>query len=451
MSLIVQPNSRGRLDTRANILRWDPNGNEDPQKKSIEKRQEMSFHAKYISTLVQWGLTYLSHRPCDWSTPQRLQDSNLAQELNDRYVQMADGIRDAHANIFYATGEWGVSPEAQNKRANSWRISDDSRDNWNSFIRILNALVPFAPKAGPGAYNDLGFLQLGQNKLSYAEKFTQIAFWAAAKSPLIISTDIYALDQYTIDLLKNPGMLGVNQDDLAKSITFKRRYSGDMDIWSGPLSDGSTVAVIVNWAWEPAPKTIDLADLGFSSAHVYNVWNGKDLGIADKTFTANVGMHGSLFLKLTDTKPCAKRNFKQYSAGQAEIMGTARLKQVNSNVQAVSLIAPNGQAGVRWKDVDGGPNGGNVLVSIDFINADLSAGNTKDGKLNYKPTVITVNDKDKVYVDFPISGQTWEDIFQGFLVTLPLLPGESNKILIEGIDEWAPDFVSLGVEVPANS
>lgn len=32
------------------------------------------------------------------------------------------------------------------------------------------------------------------------------------------------------------------QDSLGKSITFKRRYTNDHDVWAGPLSDGSTVA-----------------------------------------------------------------------------------------------------------------------------------------------------------------------------------------------------------------
>jgi len=385
---------------------------------------------------------------CDLAPPDRLQYPDQASELNSRYVQMEDAVRDAGVKIFYATGQWGSSQEASNQqRANSWRVADDTRDNWNSFIRTLNGLVPFAHKTGPGSFNDLGFLQLGENKIYSPEKLTQIAFWAATKSPLIFSTDLSKLDQYSVDILTRPGLIAVNQDPLGKGITLRRRYSGDKDIWSGPLSDKSTVVVIINWEDNTALKVLDFADLGFTSAHVYNLWNGRDLGAFDKSFNMTVGGHGSLFLKLTDTKPAPKRVFKRFPAEMADVMGSARLRDVTPQLKAVSRISPNSGGGVRWNNIPGSQAAnGDTLVSFDFINAQLAPGDEDHSKLNFKRTVITVNDKDKVYVDFPISGLLWEDVYEGFLVSLPLMPGESNKILIEGVDEWAPDFVCLSVE-----
>jgi len=58
----------------------------------------------YISKLVEWGMAYMSHRPCDLAPPDRLQYPDQASELNSRYVQMEDAVRDAGAKIFYATG-----------------------------------------------------------------------------------------------------------------------------------------------------------------------------------------------------------------------------------------------------------------------------------------------------------------------------------------------------------
>ncbi|KNZ45159.1 hypothetical protein VP01_842g3 [Puccinia sorghi] len=445
----------------------------------------------YISKLVEWGMGYLSHRPCDLTSPDRLQYPDQASELNcdaeqSRYVQMEDAVKAAGVQIFYATGQWGESRETSNqKRANSWKVADDTRDNWNSFIRTLNGLVPFAHKTCAGSFNDLGLLQLGENKIYSPEKLTQFAFWSAAKyaiSPLILSTDLSKLDQYSVDMLQRPGPLAVNglisklplvpfpiqQDALGKAITLRRRYSGDKDIWSGPLSDGSTVAgelqlslsdygsnflfrikiiMIINWEDNTAQKAINLVDLGFASAHLYDVWTGRDLGAFN-----------SRYKKLTETKPAAKRVFKRFPADMADTMGDARMREVTPGVKAVSQISPNGGGGVRWSNIPGSQTPGDTLVSFDFINAQLATGDEDDSKLNFKHTVITVNDKDKVYVDFPISGLLWEQVYEGFLVSLPLLvrvtttfilytvgPGEYNTILIEGVDEWAPDFVCLSV------
>ncbi|KAH9451288.1 hypothetical protein MJO29_009068 [Puccinia striiformis f. sp. tritici] len=416
----------------------------------------------YITKLVEWGMVYFSHRPCGTAWPSRLQSPDRAAQLNNRYIAMEDAIRDSGAKIFYSTGQWGTAPDSTNQlRANSWTVAAETRDNWYSFIKTLNELVPVASKTRLGSFADLGFLQLGDNKLTGTEKLTQFAFWAAAKSPLIFSTDLWKLDQFSIDMLKNPGPIAVNQDDLGKSITFKRRYSLDKDIWSGPLSDGSTVAVIINWEDNTSQKVINLADLGFASAHLYEVWTGRDLGPVKGTYTTTVGGHGALFLKLTETTPAPKPKFKRFPAEMADAMGTARLKEVTPKLKAMSQIGPDGKGGVRWSNIPGGQTEGDVLVSIDYINAYLpdntkyyykpsweivSVGTHEDPNLAFRRTVITVNDTKKVIVDFPISGLLWEDVHEGFLVSLPLLPGDSNKILIEGVGDWAPDFVSLSVE-----
>ena len=42
--------------------------------------------------------------------------------------------------------------------------------------------------------------------------------------------------------------------------------------------------VIINWQDDTALKVLDFADLGFTSAHVYNLWNGRDLGTFDKRY-----------------------------------------------------------------------------------------------------------------------------------------------------------------------
>ncbi|POW23475.1 hypothetical protein PSHT_00019 [Puccinia striiformis] len=476
---------------------WEDWVNEDGSPKHMKKafKDGLRPFSDYLSTKgLHLGLS--SWAGCGVAYPEVLQYPDQATPLNNRYIAMEDAIRDSGAKVFYSTGQWGTAPDSKNQlRANSWKIADDTRDNWYSFIKTLNELVPVASKTRLGSFADLGFLQLGDNKLTGTEKLTQFAFWAAAKSPLIFSTDLWKLDQFSIDMLKNPGPIAVNQDDLGKSITFKRRYSLDKDIWSGPLSDGSTVAgknhvffeldlgklssddlqrslisfdgylclipVIINWEDNTSQKVINLADLGFASAHLYEVWTGRDLGPVKGTYTTTVGGHGALFLKLTETTPAPKPKFKRFPAEMADAMGTARLKEVTPKLKAMSQIGPDGKGGVRWSNIPGGQTEGDVLVSIDYINAYLpdntkyyykpsweivSVGTHEDPNLAFRRTVITVNDTKKVIVDFPISGLLWEDVHEGFLVSLPLLPGDSNKILIEGVGDWAPDFVSLSVE-----
>ncbi|POW00320.1 hypothetical protein PSTT_13196 [Puccinia striiformis] len=390
---------------------------------------------QWIKTVAGWGVSYLIHRPCDMATPEMLQDPGWSSDVDSRYIKVQEAIRavGVQDKLFYATGQWGSSPLAQQKAANSWRISDQSLVQWDSFIRTSNGLVPFAHQTRPGAYNDLGFLKFqldsGENGLTLDEQTTIWTFFAAAKN-----------DE------KSRG--NRHKHELGKSITLRRRYPNDMDIWSGPLKDGSTVAVIINWADTTGQKLIQLSDMGFESARIRDVRTGNDLGPMSKTFTQNIPKHGSVILRLSETKEIPKRNFVRFAAEKAEVVSPAHLKQVG-DIKVAAGIESEGKGSVVWKDIPGGQNGP-VLVSFDYINADLPWSNKDHSKLNFKRAAVMINDDPnlKFQVHFPITGYTWGDVYQGFLVSLPL-PNAKNTIRIVGLDHSAPDFAALSVEVPA--
>ncbi|KAI7948956.1 hypothetical protein MJO29_010621 [Puccinia striiformis f. sp. tritici] len=378
---------------------------------------------QWIKTVAGWGVSYLIHRPCDMATPEMLQDPGWSSDVDSRYIKVQEAIRavGVQDKLFYATGQWGSSPLAQQKAANSWRISDQSLVQWDSF---------------------------GENGLTLDEQTTIWTFFAAAKSPLIISEDLEYVGPETIEMMKNPGVIAINQDELGKSITLRRRYPNDMDIWSGPLKDGSTVAVIINWADTTGQKLIQLSDMGFESARIRDVRTGNDLGPMSKTFTQNIPKHGSVILRLSETKEIPKRNFVRFAAEKAEVVSPAHLKQVG-DIKVAAGIESEGKGSVVWKDIPGGQNGP-VLVSFDYINADLPWSNKDHSKLNFKRAAVMINDDPnlKFQVHFPITGYTWGDVYQGFLVSLPL-PNAKNTIRIVGLDHSAPDFAALSVEVPA--
>ncbi|OAV97765.1 hypothetical protein PTTG_01085 [Puccinia triticina 1-1 BBBD Race 1] len=410
----------------------------------IKPRTDLDSYARGLDYA---GVTYLSHRPCELVRPDIIQTPDKAMEVNSRYVQMDGAIinRDLQNKILYASGQWGATPEMDNSRAYSWRIADDTIDSWPSIIRTMNALVPYSI-ANRRPLNDLGFLQFGPNRLTPAEKKTQFAFWAAAKSPLIFSADIATLTEDEINLMTNPKAIAINQDDLGTSITLTRRYPADMDMWSGPLSDGSTVAVIVNWSDDSAQKTIQLDDLGFSSANVEDILNQKNVGPVTKSLITTIEKHGCLFIKLTDTKPAPKKTFTEFPIEVADITGVAQLKLNNRGVKVAVNLKADGVTGLRWSKIIGSKNGF-TLVRLHYTNAELSPGNMDDSKLNFKHTAIVINDKFTYYADLPITGLTWDDMIEGFPIVLPLEPGVENTIFIRGEnDQFAPDIHRLSVE-----
>uniref|UniRef100_A0A8H8CHG9 Alpha-galactosidase n=1 Tax=Psilocybe cubensis TaxID=181762 RepID=A0A8H8CHG9_PSICU len=329
---------------------------------------------------------------------------------------------------------------------NSWRISNDIGPpaSWDNLFRIINQLVPISQFARPGAWNDLDMLEVGNSGLTAAEQQTHFAFWAAAKSPLIISTDLTNPSSQTLGILKNTRLIAVNQDPLGASIKFMRRYTNDHDVWAGPLADGSTVAIVINWQNASRSLTFNLADAGFSSASATDLITGASLGQLTGSFTATVAAHGSMALKLSNgvRAPAPQFTFYAAAASTNTLAGGASTRVVNGSTTVVGFVGEGGT--LTFNNVDGGASGGTKLLSFDYINGDVTFNNNACS--NCRNAFVSVNGGTPVQAQMPISAQSWDILFQGYLLSMPgFKPGKVNTVQISNPSAFAPDFFRLGV------
>ncbi|KAL0959822.1 hypothetical protein HGRIS_011501 [Hohenbuehelia grisea] len=362
---------------------------------------------------------------------------------------MRDALLATQRPILFSICEWGVQDPARwpaRDVGHSWRISNDIGPpaSWDNLFRIINQLVPLTGFAGPGAFNDLDMLEVGNAGLTVVEQQTHFAFWAAAKSPLIVSTDLSKVTSDTLNILKNTRIIALNQDSLGKSIAFKRRYSNDHDVWAGPLADGSTVAVIINWQNSARTLNFNLGDVGFSSASVTNVISGASLGLLATSFSTSVPAHGVLVLKLTNGSPAPVPKFTFIDAASGVLAGGANTRVVNGTVTVVGFVGNGGT--LTFTGVDGGTNGGTKLLSFDYINAEFVFSNTDCS--NCRNAFLSVNGGAPVQVQMPISGQSWDIALSGYRVSLPgFKAGKTNTIQISNPSHFTPDFVRVGIAV----
>ena len=80
-----------------------------------------------------------------------------------------------------------------------------------------------------------------------------------------------------------------------------------LEIWAGPLSDGSQAVVLFNRANNGSESiTVKWTDIGFAADHsalVRDLWARKDLGIFTGSYTSpNISFHEVTMLKITPTK-----------------------------------------------------------------------------------------------------------------------------------------------------
>ncbi len=80
-----------------------------------------------------------------------------------------------------------------------------------------------------------------------------------------------------------------------------------LEVWAGPLSDGSQAVVLLNRANNGSQAiTVQWSDIGFPvdhSAVVRDLWARQDLGTFTGNYTSpNVNPHSVMMLKITPTK-----------------------------------------------------------------------------------------------------------------------------------------------------
>jgi hypothetical protein len=190
--------------------------------------------------------------------------------------------------------------------SNAWRVENDvecycSTDtDWAHVVREINGLPPFAQYGGPGHWNDLDSLMIGNGSfdgISAVERQTMFSFWAIATSPMIIGADITKLDAADLAILTNSEVIAVNQAAVApKAVS----TSTNQQVWYSKQSDGSIVVGLFNFDSSSAQVTASFSAVGgASSMSVRDLVTHSDLGKSTSSFSATLSSHASRLLRLS--------------------------------------------------------------------------------------------------------------------------------------------------------
>jgi alpha-galactosidase len=97
----------------------------------------------------------------------------------------------------------------------------------------------------------------------------------------------------------NRDAIAIDQDPLGKQ--GDRLYqSGDLDVWTKPLSGNRVAVGLFNRSWSTRDVSVDLAQIGFpSGARLRDVWQQRDLGSHSGVFIDTLPKHGVTLLILS--------------------------------------------------------------------------------------------------------------------------------------------------------
>jgi len=136
-----------------------------------------------------------------------------------------------------------------------------------------------------------------------AEERTQMAIWALASAPLLMSNDIAAVPTASRLLLQNTEVLAINQDALGRMcFRFMADAASGAQGWKKELASGQVVVALVNMGEAAQPISFRFEQIGFSAftqVQLRDVYAAASLGVHTGGFTSSpIEPHDTLLLTL---------------------------------------------------------------------------------------------------------------------------------------------------------
>jgi len=255
---------------------------------------------------ARWGSDYLKYDWCETKT----------RNAEEAYLTMRRALEATGRPIVLSICEWGTAKPwlwGASVGGNLWRTTGDINDRWSGkqkwpdgsccnygVMDIVDAEAELYSYAGPGHWNDPDMLEVGNGGMTTTEYRSHLSLWAILAAPLISGNDVTKMTPEIREILTNKEVIAVDQDALGQQGQRVMR-SGDLEVWSKRMVDGSRAVILLNRGASEAEITAAWTDIGYPehvSAGVRDLWGHKDLGKFTGKFSAKVAAHGVVMVKV---------------------------------------------------------------------------------------------------------------------------------------------------------
>ena len=257
--------------------------------------------------LKDWDYDFIK---VDWCGGERMD-----LDVEQRYRYIIDVAHKIKPNVIFNVCRWEFPGTWVMNTADSWRISGDIVDNFESICRIIDLNADLWKYCQPGHYNDMDMLQVGRG-MNYEEDKAHFSMWAIMCSPLLAGNDLTSMSKETLGILTNEEVIALNQDPLFyQARRFKKE--GDLEVWAKPLIDtmsGQVAVALLNRSTKAQDITFTLEGIGIDADKGYtmrDLWEKKDFKkstAAEQKFL--VPAHGVVVIRINGT--AKKYNVYQY-------------------------------------------------------------------------------------------------------------------------------------------
>jgi len=274
-------------------------------------------------TYADWGIDYLKYDLCGLRPLQMQKYPNDPEARNkmmrDAYELMHKAILKTGRPMVYSFCQYGwdaVWDWAPATGGNLWRTTGDITANFDRMAVIGLNQAGLSKFAGPGHWNDPDMLEVGNGQmvngkmrmLTLDENRFHMTLWAMLAAPLLAGNNLTQMTPEVGSVLMNTQVIAIDQDKLGRQ--GDRIYQeGPIQVWSRPLSDGTTALAIFNTGEDESSLrniTLPLKQLGFKTGVIaIDTWAAKAVTL-DANYKPIIPRHGTILLKVSKSTHMGK-------------------------------------------------------------------------------------------------------------------------------------------------
>ena len=212
------------------------------------------------------------------------------------YRRISMALENCGREILLSACNWGcddVHKWIRSTAAGMYRSTGDISDSFVSFRDIFLSQLEHTDTNAPGCFNDIDMLTCGMRNFGNVastgctdtEYRTEFALWCMLGAPLMLGCDVRKIDDVTLKLVTNKGLLRINQDSECRSVFVAHEDCHNLrNVYARLLSDHEVALMFTNLADDKgaawlSPDCIGVTANSGKVLQLTDAFTGEDAGI----------------------------------------------------------------------------------------------------------------------------------------------------------------------------
>lgn len=258
-----------------------------------------------------WGFDFLKYDWCSYG--EIAGKDNRIEAFQKPYIQMGTILNNMDRDIVFNLCQYGMGDVWKwggEVGGHCWRTSGDLGFELDRIFDVALKNSEHRQYSKPGEWNDPDYIQIGYignagkmgipelTPMPAAMQYAYMSLWSLMAAPLIYSGDMAKLDEFTLNVLCNPEVIEVNQDELGECAQVIKK-SDTTFLMVKNLVDGSKAVGLFNRGKIPLEVQVDWSELQLTSKHaVRDLWHQKDMGDFNQKLSVQVPSQGVVMVKI---------------------------------------------------------------------------------------------------------------------------------------------------------